>query len=229
LKLSPNGWTNNNLALAWLEHFNAHMKPIGAYQLLVINSHESHCSVDFQDLCKEEKIITLCMPPHFLHLLQPPGISCFLPLKRRYSNEISVLACNHAHHISKEDFLPAFRAAYDKTFSMENICAGFRAAGLVPHNLDVVLSKLDVRLRTPTPPPPDTVAWEAKTLSSACKIEAQVMLIQKRMQKRPGSSSSSIHEQVRQLSKGAQQIAHGMVLIRTPSRCNWGSYKAQEL
>jgi hypothetical protein len=117
------------------------------------------------------------MPPHSSHLLQPLDVACFSPLKRRYSNEISILARNHAHHISKEDFLPAFKAAYDKAFSRENICAGFRAAGLVPHDPDAVLSKLDVRLRTSTPPHPDTVAWEAKTPRNTCEIEAQVTLI----------------------------------------------------
>jgi len=214
IEVSPNGWTNNNLGLTWLEHFDTHTKPIGVYRLLIIDGHESHCSVDFQDLYREKKIITLCMPPHSSHLLQPLDVACFSPLKRRYGDEISALARNHTHHISKEDFLPAFKAVYDKVFSRENICAGFRAAGLVPHNPDAVLSKLDVRLRTPTPPQPDTIAWEAKTPRNACEIEAQAKLIQTRMQKRPGSSASSIDEQVRQLSKGAQQIAHEMVLMR---------------
>ena len=34
------------------------------------------------------------------------------------------------------------------------------------------------------------------------------------MRNRPGSSGSSLDEQVRQLSKGAQQIAHNMVLMQ---------------
>jgi hypothetical protein len=34
------------------------------------------------------------------------------------------------------------------------------------------------------------------------------------MQRRAGSSASSLDEQVRQLSKGAQQIAHNMVLLQ---------------
>ena len=34
------------------------------------------------------------------------------------------------------------------------------------------------------------------------------------MQRRPGSSASSLDEQVRQLSKGAQQIAHNIVLLQ---------------
>ena len=146
------------MALAWLHHFDTHAKPVRVYQLLIINSHESHCSVDFQDLCKEKKIITLCMPPHSSHLLQPLDVACFSPLKRMYSNKISALARNHIHHIDKETFLPAFKAAFSQVFTAENACAGFRGARLVPFNPDAVLSKINMQLRTPTPPQQDNAA-----------------------------------------------------------------------
>jgi hypothetical protein len=116
IQVSPTGWTNNNLLLAWLKHFDAHAKSVGAYRLLIIDGHESHCSTEFQDLCKEKKIITLCMPPHLSHLLQPLDVACFSPLKRKYGNAISVLTHSCVHHISKETFLPAFKATL-KRFS----------------------------------------------------------------------------------------------------------------
>ena len=125
IQVSPNGWTNNNLALAWLKHFNTHAKPIGIYRMLVIDGHKSHCSVGFQDYCREHKIITLYMPPHSLHLLQPFDVACFSLLKRYYGNGISVLAQNHIHHISKETFLPTFKAANEQTFTEDNACAAF--------------------------------------------------------------------------------------------------------
>ena len=40
------------------------------------------------------------------------------------------------------------------------------------------------------------------------------MLLQNRLQKYRGSPASSIDEQVRQLTKGAQQIAYNMVLVQ---------------
>jgi hypothetical protein len=214
ISVSPNGWTSNELALAWLKHFDAHTKPVGAWRLLIIDGHESHCSLEFQEYCKENKIIALCMPPHSSHLLQPLDVACFSPLKRSYGDGISALARNHIHHISKETFLPAFKAAYELTFTEQNARAGFKGAGLVPFNPEAVLSKLDVRLRTPTPLQRDDVAWEAKTPRNAKELEAQTTLIRQRMQRRPGSSASSLDEQVRQLSKGAQQIAHNMVLLQ---------------
>lgn len=112
------------------------------------------------------------MPAHSSHLLQPLDVACFSPLKRAYGDGISALARNHVHHISKETFLPAFKAAYEQTFTEDNARAEFRGAGLVLFNPEAVLSKLDVRLRTPTPPRRDGVAWEAKTPRNAKELEA---------------------------------------------------------
>jgi hypothetical protein len=84
------------------------------------------------------------MPPHLLHLLQPLNVVCYSLLKRHYGDRISLLARNCVHHISKETFLLAFKAAFEKTFTQENVCAGFQGARLVPHDLEAVLLKLDV-------------------------------------------------------------------------------------
>ena len=143
------------------------------------------------------------MPPHSSHLLQPLNVACFSPLKRVYSDEISALARSRIHYINKETFLPAFKATFSKVFTAENVRAGFRGAGLVPHNPEVVLSKLDMRLRTPTPPKPSNVAWEPKTPRNAHEVEEQSTLIRKRIQIHQGSPASSLDKQVKQLTKGA--------------------------
>ena len=57
-------------------------------------------------------------------------------------------------HITKEDFLPAFLEAFKKSMTESNVRAGFKATGLVPLSLDIVISKLDVKLQTPTPSRP---------------------------------------------------------------------------
>ena len=58
--------------------------------------------------------------------------------------------------ITKVEFFEAFKAAFFASFSERNIQSGFRGSGLVPYNPDTVISKLDVKLHTPTPtgPPP---------------------------------------------------------------------------
>ena len=89
------------------------------------------------------------MPAHSSHLLQPLDVGCFSPLKRAYSTEIVALARRSITYIAKTDFLQAFKTAYIKTFTAETIKGAFRGARLVPHDLDAVISRLDVRLRTP--------------------------------------------------------------------------------
>jgi hypothetical protein len=98
------------------------------------------------------------MPLHLLHLLQLLDVACFLPLKRLYSDEILALVCGRIYYINKETFLLAFKATFSKVFTVENVCVGFRGARLVLYNLEVVLLKLDVRLRTLTLLRPSDVA-----------------------------------------------------------------------
>ena len=66
--VSDNGWTTNEIGVAWLKHFIEQIKGrrVGSHVLLLIDGHESHKSLTFQDLCEENKIITLCMPPHLI-------------------------------------------------------------------------------------------------------------------------------------------------------------------
>jgi hypothetical protein len=115
-----------------------------------VDGHESHNSHEFHKYCEEEKIIVLCMPPYSSHLLQLLDVGCFSPLKRTYGDKINSLSWYSTKKIKKEAFLPAFKAAFKKSMTKENICAGFRGAGLVPHNLEAVILKLDVVLHTLT-------------------------------------------------------------------------------
>ena len=153
IALSDNGWTTNERGLEWIQHFNKHTKgrTIGAYRLLVLDGHESHHSTEFELFCQDNKIITLCMPPHSSHLLQPLDVGCFSPLKRAYSRQIEDLMRAHVTHISKLEFFQAFKAAFIATMTEENILGGFRGAGIIPFNPESVISRLDIRLRTPTP------------------------------------------------------------------------------
>jgi hypothetical protein len=216
IAVSDNGWTTNKLGVEWLKHFIKHTegKVVGARQLLVLDGHESHQSLEFQELCKENNIYTLCMPPHSSHLLQPLDVGCFSPLKRAYSREIESLIRHQINHITKLEFLPAFKAAFDRSFTTANICSAFRGAGLVPLQPDAVLSKLDVQLRTPTPAALPEALWEARTPSNVRELEAQSTLIRDRVRQHKSSSPASIIEAINQLKKGAEVMMLSAELMR---------------
>ena len=118
--------------------------------LLILNSYKSYKLLHFQDLCEKNKIITLCMPPHLSHILQPLNVGCFAPLKQAYSKEIQVLALDYIGRINKKAFIAIFAKVFKKVFLKANIRASFKVTSLVPNNLLVVLLKLNVKVRTLT-------------------------------------------------------------------------------
>jgi hypothetical protein len=74
---------------------------VGVCWLLILDGYENHHSLEFWELCRENNIYTLCMPPHSFHLLQLLDVGCFSPLKRTYSRKIEGLIRNHINHITK--------------------------------------------------------------------------------------------------------------------------------
>ena len=123
LSVSQNGWTNNQLGLEWLKHFDEHTKSrqVGSYRLLILDGHESHLNQDFKDYCLVRKILTLCMPAHSSHILQPLDVVCFSPLKLKYSQRVRDLARRRVYHINKEGFLPALRPRFSTCLRTRNV------------------------------------------------------------------------------------------------------------
>ena len=153
------------------------------------------------------------MPSHSSHLLQPLDVGCFSSLKRAYGDEIMALARVLTTKIDKPAFIKAYRTAYYKTFTESNICSSFRGAGLVPFNPEVVLSKLDIKLRTPTPPVLETTLWESRTPSNTRELNAQTTLLSERMRKHRNSSPTEMLMLINSLTKGATLMIHNATLI----------------
>jgi hypothetical protein len=51
-----------------------------------------------------------------------------------YGREIEGFIKAHIHHITKVEFLTAFKAAYPRLITVQNAQARFRGAGLIPFN-----------------------------------------------------------------------------------------------
>ena len=126
--------------------------------MLILDGHGSHLTPEFDQACKENNVIPICMPPHSSHLLQPLDVGCFGPLKKAYGKLIEQKGRLGFNHIDKLDFLKAYPAAHQEVFKPQNIQRGFAAAGIIPSDPSVVLEKLNIRLATPTPPPSQGVA-----------------------------------------------------------------------
>ena len=216
--VSDNGWTTDQLGVEWAKHFNQHTatRTAGVYRLLILDGHGSHATPEFDQYCAENKIITLCMPSHTSHLLQPLDVSCFSPLKRAYGREIEELARYGVYHIDKIDFLTAYKRIRPKIFTQQNIQAGFQAAGLVPLCPDRVLSSLTVA-RTPSPPQTTTdnnsvaqAAAQTETPHTVAELQQQVRYLQERLRRQPESPTSIA---IRQLAKSAQLAMQSATIL----------------
>ena len=218
IKTTSNGWTDNETGLEWIRHFDQHTKPRakGAYRMLVLDGHESHKSPEFDEFCKDNKIITLCLPAHSSHLLQPLDVGCFNPLKRAYGKELENFIKSHVNHITKTEFLIAFHAAHVAAMTPRNIQGGFKGAGLVPFDPECVISKLDVKLGTRTPPEatlPATQLWTSQTPHNATETISQSEFVISRISSHQNSSPTQILSAAKQLADGAATLALRVTLM----------------
>ena len=194
---SENGWTTNEIGLDWLKHFDQSTKrrTKGVHRLLILDGHESHHSIDFEDFCKANNIIPLCMPPHSSHFLQPLDVGCFSPLKVSYGKQIEQMMRMQITHNTKEDFFDAFVEAFHVSITANNIRAGFRAAGLIPFDPKLVISRLDPKPITPSPPnsrPGTASSWVPKTPSNAYEATQSTSTLKRKIENHQRSSPTHI-------------------------------------
>jgi hypothetical protein len=91
----------------------------------------------------------------------------------------------------------------------------------VPFNPQAVLSKLDVRLRTPTPPrapSSDIDPWVSQTPLNPTEALLQTILVRKRIACYQGSSPTLLFETVVVLAKGTERIAYEITLLSAEVR-----------
>ena len=219
IAVSENGWTTDKIGLIWLRTvFNEYTKvrTVGQYRLLILDGHGSHATPEFDRFCLDNAIITLCMPPHSSHLLQPLDVGCFSPLKREYGHQVEICMELGRNHIDKLDFLEAFKPARAAALNSSNINSGFAAAGLVPYNPERVLSRLQFKLRTPTPPISETATatrQTPKTPHTMAQLAQEYTTIKGLLKRRSKSPPSPTEQALKRVIKGCQMAMHNAALL----------------
>jgi hypothetical protein len=216
-QVSPNGWTSDEIGLCWLKKVfipSTSSRLKGIYRLLVLDGHGSHLTPKFDEICSENRIIPICMPPHSSHLLQPLDVGCFAVLKRAYGKCVEDVMRSGQNHIDKLDFLDAFPDARIEAFKAETIKNSFSATGLVPYDPNRVISKLNIQLRTPTPPPSRGSQSSAyQTPSNYKQLQKHEISIKKLLKKRSKSPPSPLLSHIDRVLKSAQIHMHNHALI----------------
>ena len=230
IEVSSNGWTTDEITLRWLQNLfipTTTSRTTGRYRLLILDGHGSHLTPHFDQICSENNIIPICMPAHSSHLLQPLDVGCFSPLKKAYGGLVEQKARLGTNHIDKLDFLEAFPKARESTFKAETIRNSFAGAGLVPFDPDRVLRKLNIQLKTPTPPESRSTNSAPKTPYTARQLEKQVSTVKKLLKARTQSPSSSLEQRLEKLIKGHELHLNELTLAREELRKLRASNKKQ--
>ena len=150
--VSNNGWTDNELGVAWLEKMfepRTKLRQKGEYRLLVLDGHDSHMSTKAIQFCLDHKIILLCLPPHGTHLLQPLDVGVFGPLAIYYSQGLEEYSQGLSYSVNKADFIRIYEKARKLAFSHKNITHAWAQSGLVPYDPEKVLCKLPPPVQPP--------------------------------------------------------------------------------
>jgi len=134
---SKNGWIANRIAFNWLTKiFLPETKPPGnEARLLILDGHGSHHTTEFLWECKTNNVWLVFLPPHSTHVLQPLDLSCFCPIKSKYQEQITELACiDDAAPIKKHRFIKYYYKARGEGLTARTIKSGWRASGIYPWN-----------------------------------------------------------------------------------------------
>ena len=144
---SPKGWTDNRLAMLWLETvFEPETASItaGLPRLLILDGHGSHITYEFARYCDEHDILLLCLPSHSTHLLQPLDVGLFSPYQHFYGQAVDdyMRSGQNTYGVKKAIFIPFLTEAREQTFIPKNILQSFSTIGIWPLCARKVLTKM---------------------------------------------------------------------------------------
>ena len=127
------------LGLEWFQ--NVFLQECGSHrpQLLILDSHCSHETLDLLELGKKENITLLSLPSHCTHYLQPWDRSMFSPLKNNYNTVCTeFMAENVGHNVTKQTWPGLFCKAWVSAITSTNMKSGFSSTGIYPFNVDAI-------------------------------------------------------------------------------------------
>ncbi|XP_014234990.1 uncharacterized protein LOC106657828 [Trichogramma pretiosum] len=138
---SPSGWMTMDLCYKYIVNgFHKELVDQGIQfpVLLLFDGHSSHMSLALHDFCVKKKIILYCLYPNTTHIMQPCDVGIFRPLKKCWKEQVSLHAQSSNKPISKVNFDPIFKLAYEKSCDPKVIKKAFECCGLFPCNPDII-------------------------------------------------------------------------------------------
>jgi hypothetical protein len=128
------GYTNNVVALQYLEHLILHLQAslTRPWKILLLNSHESHKTPKFQLLAQNNHIHPFYYPSHLTHALQPLDVSIFRPWKHYHKKAITNALRSLDFEYSISSFFRDLISIRQDTFKHHTIINSFKESGMWP-------------------------------------------------------------------------------------------------
>lgn len=189
--------------------------------LLILDGHSSHLTPEFDQICKDNDIISLFMPAHASHLLQPLDVGYFAVLKRVYGGLVMEEMRLGVNSIDKDDFIQLYPIAREAAFKTQTIQNSFKCSGLVPLDANHVLDKLNIQLESfPSSQPPEprpassSSSSDLDTLWSLSKLQKTNSQIKKGLEPSSETMTSPLKRAINRSHDMTIRLAHELIFIQ---------------
>ncbi|KAJ8930497.1 hypothetical protein NQ314_016696 [Rhamnusium bicolor] len=133
---SKSGWMTSPLFVDLFKHFqkitnSSKENPT----LILIDNHETHCSINAINYARNHGIHLLSFPPHTSHKLQPLDVGVYSSFKANCKTAFNNwMATNPGKQITIYDIPALSNIAFKNSFTIKNITSSFKKSGLWPIN-----------------------------------------------------------------------------------------------
>ena len=147
LGASESGYSNDDLALDWLQHFidSTRKTRVGRYILLIVDGFGSHMTLQFFRLATASNIILFKLPAHSTHITQPLDVGVFQPYKAAHGNAIEKAVRTGDPKFNRLTFLAALEEIRTFVFIKGTIRNAWRRCGINPFNPEIVLGPMKAK------------------------------------------------------------------------------------
>ncbi|XP_072380606.1 uncharacterized protein [Diabrotica undecimpunctata] len=136
---SKTGWMNTECFVQVVRHFIKHTGSTRENpSLLLMDNHQSHLSIEAIDLCKNNGVTILTIPPHCTNRLQPLDVGLFKPFQTFYNAAVDAWMMNHpGQTFTIYNVAACVGTAYPRAMTPVNIASAFRKSGIFPFDRHV--------------------------------------------------------------------------------------------
>jgi hypothetical protein len=142
---SQSGWFDMWVFEDWFKKvFLPHVRRQPGKKILLGDNLSSHISLEVINLCRENDIKFICLPPNSTDKMQPLDVGIFGPMKSAWRKQLKAYADLDpaAKLLKKTEFPRMVKELLDSLNPKEHLPKAFEKCGLVPLNRQKVLERL---------------------------------------------------------------------------------------